>query len=77
MSLVRILVIIALLAITISDSFPNAYLSSLNNDPSTIAVKPNIVRREDFDPYGLNSILSRFSKSSNSIQVLNHIYDGF
>ncbi|CAF0968558.1 unnamed protein product [Rotaria sordida] len=65
MPLVRIFIIIALLTITISDGLPNVYPPSSNEDLSTVAVKPIIARREYFDPYGFNSILSRFIKRSN------------
>ncbi|CAF2384685.1 unnamed protein product [Rotaria sp. Silwood2] len=72
MPLVRVLILIALLTITISNSFPNAYLSSFNEDPLTIALKSNVVRRDDFDPYGFNSILSRFSRHSNLYGIENN-----
>lgn len=62
--LVHVLVIIALLTINLSDAFPYISQSSFDNDPSTIVVKSNFVRREEYDPYGFNSILSRFYKRS-------------
>ncbi len=43
-----------------------------DNDPSTIFVKSNIVRREEYDPYGFNSILSRFNKRSKLYGINNN-----
>jgi hypothetical protein len=42
-----------------------------DNDPSTIFVKSKIVRRGEYDPYGFNSILSRFNKRSK-LYGINH-----
>ncbi len=57
---------IALLTTTVSNAFPHESRSSSENDPSTIVLNSNIVRREEYDPYGFNSILSRFHKRSRS-----------
>ena len=33
----------------------------------------NVIRRDDYDPYGFNSILSRFHKRSKLSDVNEHI----
>jgi hypothetical protein len=59
-------VFVALLTITLSNAYPHAFQSSSENDPSATVLKSNILRREEYDPYGFNSILSRFHKRSRS-----------
>ncbi|CAF3411427.1 unnamed protein product [Rotaria socialis] len=65
MQLARILILVALLATAVSNAFPSLCVSSLTKDPLKVLAKSNIARRDNFDPYGLNSILSRFSKREN------------
>jgi hypothetical protein len=50
--------------IALSDAFPHIFLSSFNKDPSTTVIKSKFVRSDEYDPYGFNSILSRFHKRS-------------
>ncbi len=52
------------MTIGFSNAVPRISLSSFDNDPSTIMIKSNIIRRDEYDPYGFNSILSRFHKRS-------------
>ncbi len=47
------------------NAYPYVDQNTYNNDPSNIDATSNMVRREDYDPYGFNSILSRFHKRSN------------
>ncbi|CAF3983803.1 unnamed protein product, partial [Rotaria magnacalcarata] len=68
----RILILVALLATAVSNAFPSLYASSLNNDPLKFLAKSNNARRDNFDPYGLNSILSRFSKRENWHDIDNN-----
>jgi hypothetical protein len=69
--LVHILTLIAFLTITLSNALPYTFENTFDNDPSTVLVKSNIVRREEYDPYGFNSILSRFHKRFNDKQNKN------
>ncbi len=49
-----------------SNAYPYAFQNTFDNDRSMIVDNSNIVRREEYDPYGFNSILSRFYKRSNN-----------
>ena len=65
--LVHLLVLIALLAVTFIDAFPHGPLPSDDSDFAANVVPLPMARRDDFDPYGFNSILSRFHKRSKPL----------
>ncbi|UJR36566.1 hypothetical protein I4U23_029285 [Adineta vaga] len=64
MRLVYLLVLIALLAVTFTDAFQHTPLSSVDTHSLSNVVNARVVRREEYDPYGFNSILSRYYKRS-------------
>ena len=71
--LVYMLFVIALFATTCCNALPySSETLSANNVPINLA-NLKVVRREDYDPYGFNSILSRFHKRSKSPHLVQHI----
>jgi hypothetical protein len=60
------------MTIIFSDAFPQTYLYSLDNDRPIIADNSDIVRREEYDPYGFNSILSRYYKRSRLYGIIRN-----
>ena len=49
---------------TYNNAFSNASPSSLDIDSLVNVVNSRMIRREEYDPYGFNSILSRYYKRS-------------
>jgi len=70
--LVHIFVLIGLVSIIFSHAFPQTSLYSPDNDRPIIADNLDIVRREEYDPYGFNSILSRYYKRSRLYGIIRN-----
>jgi len=66
--LVYVFIVIAIFAQAMSNAFPQ----TMDYEPMSLVDRADFVRREDYDPYGFNSILSRFHKRSKSIKTLKH-----
>ncbi|CAF0994632.1 unnamed protein product [Adineta steineri] len=64
MQSVHFFILIAFLTMTFSNAFPYSSRSSYDEETLPIMPNPSHVRREEYDPYGFNSILSRYNKRS-------------
>jgi hypothetical protein len=67
--LAYVYIVIALVFVISYDAFP--YLSSLDFDdsPPSILVDSRFIRRDVFDPYGFNTILTRFVKRNKLYNI--------
>ncbi|CAF1299814.1 unnamed protein product [Adineta ricciae] len=69
MGLMYVLALVVLFAMTFNNAFSNASPSSLEIDSLVNVVKSRMIRREEYDPYGFNSILSRYYKRSKFDEI--------
>jgi hypothetical protein len=60
--LAYVCIIVALVSVLSNDAFPYPSSFYFDDVPASIVADSQIRRREVFDPYGFNSILSRFVK---------------